>query len=113
MVHHCCRVLHGCGHDPAGDHHIDARALASVPMSFREACWTWRFPLADIRTIVLPNRSRNFDCVISKSTCSRRNSTDPVTGAILYSSSIARGSAVPWPTQPFMALSFTLRIPLK
>jgi len=86
-------------------------ALASVPMSFREACWNlgasrWQ----TIRTIVLPNSISGILTGVILQVARAAGETAPIlfTGAILYSSSIARGSAVPWPTQPFMALSYHL-----
>ncbi|HEV8291730.1 MAG TPA: phosphate ABC transporter permease PstA [Tepidisphaeraceae bacterium] len=86
-------------------------ALASVPMSFREACWNlgasrWQ----TIRTIVLPNSISGILTGVILQVARAAGETAPIlfTGAILYSSNIASGSAVPWPGQPFMALSYHL-----
>src|SRR3954466_1549952 len=89
-------------------------ALASVPMSFREACWNlgasrWQ----TIRTIVLPNSISGILTGVILQVARAAGETAPIlfTGAMLYGNLAERGfgSWVPYgPTDKFMSLSYHL-----
>jgi len=83
-------------------------ALASVPMSFREACWNlgasrWQ----TIRTIVLPNSISGILTGVILQVARAAGETAPIlfTGAVFYTSV----DSLPYgPRDPFMALSYHL-----
>jgi len=86
-------------------------ALASVPMSFREACWNmgasrWQ----TIRTIVLPNSVSGILTGLILEVCRAAGETAPImfTGAVFYKA-IAPGDLFPYaPSDQCMALSYHL-----
>ncbi len=86
-------------------------ALASVPRSFREACWNlgasrWQ----TIRTIVLPNSISGILTGVILEVCRAAGECAPImyTGAIFYKS-VKEGSLFPYaPTEQCMALSYHL-----
>ena len=84
-------------------------ALASVPKSFREACWNlgasrWQV----IRTIVLPNSISGILTGVILAVCRAAGETAPImlTGAVFYKE-VAGGDLFPYrPTEQCMALSY-------
>ena len=86
-------------------------ALASVPMSFREACWNmgasrWQ----TIRTIVLPNSVSGILTGLILEVCRAAGETAPImfTGAVFYKA-VAPGDLFPYtPGEQCMALSYHL-----
>jgi phosphate transport system permease protein len=89
-------------------------ALASVPMSFREACWNlgasrWQ----TIRTIVLPNSISGILTGVILQVARAAGETAPIlfTGVVFYTRVADRGLAsyLPYgPSDKFMALSYHL-----
>lgn len=86
-------------------------ALASVPKSFREACWNlgatrWQV----IRTIVLPNSISGILTGLILEVCRAAGETAPImfTGAILYKAAQSGGLFIYRPTEQCMALSYHL-----
>jgi len=89
-------------------------ALASIPMSFREACWNlgasrWQ----TIRTIVLPNSISGILTGVILQVARAAGETAPIlfTGVVFYSRVADTGIAsyLPYgPTDKFMALSYHL-----
>lgn len=88
-------------------------ALASVPMSFREACWNmgasrWQ----TIRTIVLPNSVSGMLTGVILEVCRAAGETAPIlfTGMVFYKSLEGRGLFAYGPFDQFMALSSHLHM---